>query len=119
VDTSVIHQNPEKVKIMTTITHAFIAALNCPTPVTWGGNSGVAKMFTALDRDHMLLYTKNWGYPIDLGDYESVKFYAAQILSHVSPGSDHPMPPPGSGENPWSPDMVNKFGCWIKQGCPQ
>ena len=30
------------------------------------------------------------------------------------------MPPPGSGEQPWSKDWVNTFGCWIQQaGCPQ
>ena len=29
------------------------------------------------------------------------------------------MPPPGSGEQPWSPAWINTFGCWIQQGCPQ
>jgi hypothetical protein len=29
------------------------------------------------------------------------------------------MPPPGSGEQPWTHDKVNAFGCWIQQGCAE
>jgi hypothetical protein len=93
--------------------HAFFADLNCPNKVTW--TADIQKMFTALDVDHMKQAT---GGALDLSKYASVKIWASQIFSHVSPGSTIPMPPPGSGEGPWTPDMVNTFGCWIKQGCP-
>jgi hypothetical protein len=88
--------------------HAFFAELNCSGPVTW--TNDIQKMFTATDIAHM----KTKG--IDLSDYQSVKINAVPIYNQVSAGI---MPPPGSGEQPWSPASVNTFGCWIQQNCPQ
>jgi hypothetical protein len=94
-----------------THTHAFFAALNCPTQVTW--TKDIKGFFTSTDIDHMKGATHN---RLDLGDYNSVKIWAKRIYTEVSGGA---MPPPGSGEQPWSTDKVNTFGCWIQQGCPQ
>jgi hypothetical protein len=91
--------------------HAFFAGLNCPNPVTWSGN--IQKMFTPTDVSHMKGVTNG---QLDLSNYNSVKIWAHKIYSEVA--SSH-MPPPGSGEQPWSQDWVNTFGCWIQQGCPQ
>jgi hypothetical protein len=68
-------------------------------------------MFTPLDIAHMK-QAKN----IDLSSYDSVKIWAAKIYNEVA---SHDMPPPQSGEASWTQDMVNTFGCWIKQGCPR
>lgn len=91
--------------------HDFFANLNCPKPVTW--TSDIAKLFTQTDVSHMLKVTGN---RLDLSNYQSVKIWSAAIYQQVSSGS---MPPPGSGEPPWTQDMINTFGCWIQQGCPQ
>jgi hypothetical protein len=91
--------------------HAFFATLTCPTNVTWSGN--VKQLFTSTDVDHMKAVS---GGNIDLSSYTSVKMWASAIYNRVASGS---MPPPGSGEGRWSSDMVNTFGCWIQQGCPQ
>ena len=56
------------------------------------------------------------GGTLDLSNYMSVKIHASAIYDRVASGD---MPPPGSGEQPWSSAWVNTFGCWIKQGCPQ
>jgi hypothetical protein len=88
--------------------HKFFAALNCPSNVTW--TSDIQKMFTATDITHM----KTKG--IDLSNYQDVMINAVAIYNRVQSGS---MPPPGSGEKPWSPEWVNTFGCWIQQGCPE
>lgn len=87
--------------------HAFFSAMTCPKGVTW--TSDIKQMFTALDVDHM----KTKG--VDLSDYQSVKINAIGIYTRVAQGS---MPPPGSGEGPWTADWVNTFGCWIQQNCP-
>ncbi|MGT2435854.1 hypothetical protein ACU4GH_08265 [Bradyrhizobium betae] len=96
---------------MVTHNHAFFEAMNCPTAVTWSGD--IQKMFTATDVAHMKQVTNN---QLDLSSYNSVKIWAHKIYNEVS---SHAMPPPGSGEQPWSPAWVNTFGCWIQQGCPQ
>jgi hypothetical protein len=96
---------------MTTYDHAFFAALTCPTSVTW--TKDIQKMFTPTDIAHMKQVT---GGALDLGSYASVKIWAAKIYNEVVGGA---MPPPGSGESPWTADMVNTFGCWIQQGTPQ
>jgi hypothetical protein len=88
--------------------HAFFAAMNCPSQVTW--TNDIQKLFTTLDVQHM----KTIG--IDLSSYQSVKINAVRIYGAVSNGV---MPPAGSGEQPWSDDWVNIFGCWIQQNCPQ
>jgi hypothetical protein len=91
--------------------HAFFAALNCPNPVTWTDN--IAGFFTASDIAHMKAVTNG---RLDLGSYTSVKIWAHRIYNVVSTGN---MPPPGSGEQPWTHDKLNTFGCWIQQGCPE
>jgi hypothetical protein len=88
--------------------HKFFAALSCPTPVTW--TNDIQKMFTSTDISHM----KSKG--LDLSNYQQVMINAVPIYNQVASGS---MPPPGSGENPWSQTWVNTFGCWIQQGCPE
>ena len=90
--------------------HKAFAQLNCPNPVTW--TSDIKKLFTAVDVSHMKHVTMG---SLDLSDYQSTKVWASKIYDVVSSGA---MPPPGSGENPWTPAMVNTFGCWIQQGCP-
>ena len=92
--------------------HAFFAALNCPNMVTW--TNDIKQLFTTEDIAHMQAVAG-----FDLGNYDDVKMWASAIYDRVSPGAAHPMPPPGSGEPPWTAAMVNTFGCWIKQGCPQ
>jgi hypothetical protein len=91
--------------------HAHFAALTCPTTVTW--TADIKKLFTQTDIDHMKAVT---GGSLDLGTYSSVKIWARKIYSLVASGS---MPPPGSGEQPWSAAWVTTFGCWIQKGCPQ
>ena len=88
---------------------AHFDALTGQANVTWTNN--IKQLFTPLDIDHM---KKVAG--IDLGDYNSVKIYAVAIYSRVKSGS---MPPPGSGEERWTDDMVNTFGLWIKEGTPE
>jgi hypothetical protein len=99
---------PRRRKEDMTHDHKFFSQLNCPKSVTW--TSDIQKMFTPVDVQHM----KTKG--IDLGSYQDVMINAVQIYSRVKSGS---MPPPGSGEQPWSDEWVNTFGCWIQQGCPQ
>lgn len=94
-----------------TYNHAFFTALSCPTSVTW--TNDVQKLFTTTDVDHMKQVT---GGQLDLSSYASVKIWAHKIYSEVASGA---MPPPGSGEGPWTQDMINTFGCWIQQGTPQ
>ena len=91
--------------------HAFFASLNCPNPITWTNN--IQQMFTQEDIDHMKQVT---GGALDLSNYNSVKIWASKIYQEVSSGA---MPPPGSGEQPWSAAMINTFACWIQQGTPQ
>jgi hypothetical protein len=88
-----------------------LAQMNCPNPVTW--TADIQGLFTTVDVDHMKTVTQG---ALDLSDYQSVKIWAAKIYQLVSTGS---MPPPQSGENAWTQAMVNTFGCWIQQGCPQ
>ena len=87
--------------------HAFFEALNCPSSVTWAAN--IQQMFTATDVARMKAVT---GGSLDLSDYMSVKIHASAIFNQVANGQ---MPPPGSGEKPWSPAWVNTFGCWINR----
>jgi hypothetical protein len=96
---------------MTTHNHQYFAALSCPASVTW--TNDVAKLFTSTDVAHMKEVT---GGSLDLSNYNSTKIWANKIYQYVSSGA---MPPPGSGEGPWTPAMVNTFGCWIQKNCPQ
>lgn len=92
-------------------THKFFADLNCPTSVTW--TNDIQQLFTSTDVAHMKQVTNG---ALDLSSYDSVKVWASKIYNEVASGS---MPPPGSGENPWTPEMINTFGCWIQQGTPE
>lgn len=67
----------------------------------------IRPMFTDMDVDHM----EPFG--IDLSSAESVKEHAAAIYATVSEGS---MPPPGSGETRWTPEMCDRFKAWMEQG---
>lgn len=90
--------------------HPF-AAMDCPNPVTW--TNDIKQMFTPVDVAHMKT-AKNF----DLSDYNSTKIWALQIYNAVTATPQY-MPPPQTGEAAWTADMINTFGCWIKQGCPQ
>lgn len=83
--------------------------LECPKAVTW--TNDIRKLFTNLDIQHMKRI-----HNIDLSNINSVRTWATHIFSEVSVGD---MPPAGSGEDAWTPDMVNMFGCWVKQGMPE
>ena len=93
--------------------HKFFAAMSCPKSVTW--TNDIQQMFTSVT-SHMKLKG------IDLSSYQAVMVNAVPIYTQVSNGW---MPPPGTigpdgkPEQPWSPDKVNTFGCWIQQGTPE
>jgi hypothetical protein len=70
--------------------------------------SDIKPLFTALDREHMMG-------SFDLWDYDDVKANASGIYNTVEDGS---MPPSGSGEPRWSPDMVARFKSWMDEGYP-
>jgi hypothetical protein len=89
----------------------IFAQMNCPNQVTW--TADIQGLFTAVDVAHMKNVTNG---ALDLSDYQSVKVWATTIYQEVSSGA---MPPAGSGEGAWTPAMINTFGCWIQQGCPQ
>lgn len=91
--------------------HDEIAGLSCPK-IQLSFAKDIAPLFTATDIDHMKSVTQGG---LDLSDYEDVKIYASIIYKKVSSGE---MPPPGVGENPWSQQMVQTFGCWMQQNCP-
>jgi hypothetical protein len=67
----------------------------------------IRPMFTDMDVDHMQAFG------IDLSSAASVKEHAAAIYATVSQGS---MPPPGSGEARWTPEMCERFKRWMEQG---
>jgi hypothetical protein len=94
---------------MANIRKTLSAATNCPPNLSFA--TDIAKLFTPTDVAHMKSVT---GGQLDLSSYASVKIWASKILQEVSGGD---MPPPGSGEDPWTPAMVNTFACWIQQGC--
>jgi hypothetical protein len=68
----------------------------------------IRPMFTQMDIDHM----STW---MDLSNRDSVLENADSIYSVVSSGS---MPPPGSGESAWTPEMCAAFKAWHDQGGP-
>lgn len=72
----------------------------------------IKPLFTAMDQDHMLRFNGQF----DLWSYDDVKSNADDILDQVSRGK---MPPPNSGEPPWTVDKVNTFKQWIAEGYPQ
>ncbi|HEY2473910.1 MAG TPA: hypothetical protein VGI19_03830 [Candidatus Cybelea sp.] len=69
----------------------------------------IRPMFTDMDVAHMK------GLGVDLSSYAEVKSYAEAIYRTVSNGT---MPPPGSGEEPWTPEMCAKFKEWQRANTP-
>ncbi|HLY03118.1 MAG TPA: hypothetical protein VKR56_11575 [Candidatus Cybelea sp.] len=69
----------------------------------------IRPMFTELDVAHM----KAAG--IDLSDRNDVRAHADAIYQTVSTGT---MPPPASGEAPWTTEMCDRFKRWRDSGCP-
>ena len=63
--------------------------------------------FTTQDIDHMT------DFGMDLGNYESVRDNADLILTRLL-DADNPMPPPPRG--PWSPEWIQCFKDWMKNG---
>ena len=65
-------------------------------------------MFTQVDVEHMSAF-------MDLSDRDDVFSNAGAIYQTVSSGT---MPPPGSGEPRWTPEMCAKFKEWQDRGGP-
>jgi hypothetical protein len=70
---------------------------------------GIKHLFRSVDTDHMKHVT---GGRLDLADYTSTMIWSSKVYLYVANGY---MPP----SHPWDADKVKKFGCWIKQGCPE
>ena len=68
----------------------------------------IRPMFTDMDVAHMKK-------AFDLSDRDSVFAHADAIYATVSTGE---MPPPNSGEPPWTPEMCAKFKAWQDAGGP-
>jgi hypothetical protein len=100
-----------KLKGVRSMARAPFDKMNCPNPVTWV--SDIKNLFTLTDIEHMKRITQN---ALDLSDYDSVKMWATKIYSEVSSGT---MPPPSASDEAWTPNMVQIFGCWIQQNCPE
>lgn len=66
----------------------------------------IRPMFTQTDIDHMSAM-------MDLSNRDSVYENAEAIYATVSSGS---MPPPGSGQPRWTPEMCEKFKQWKDDG---
>jgi hypothetical protein len=66
----------------------------------------IRPMFTDMDIEHMRK-------TMDLSSRDSVLLHADAIYKAVSSGQ---MPPPSSGESPWTPEMCATFKAWKDQG---
>ncbi|MGH3772199.1 MAG: hypothetical protein ACRDRW_12515 [Pseudonocardiaceae bacterium] len=66
----------------------------------------ILPLFTQIDIEHMA----ELGVTLNDYSYMSIPANAAGVYQQVSQGL---MPPPGSGENRWSSDMVTLFQTWI------
>jgi hypothetical protein len=71
----------------------------------------ILPLFTQMDIDHM----QDMGVQLNNYDYMRDPSNAQDVYSQVSQGL---MPPPGSGEDPWSPQQVNLFQTWMDEGYP-
>ena len=70
----------------------------------------IRPLFTDMDIAHMQrvgVMLDDFGYMHDLA-------HAQQVLDRVNGGG---MPPPSSGEPPWSSERVQLFRDWIAAGC--
>jgi hypothetical protein len=70
----------------------------------------IRPMFTDIDVAHMKIAG------IDLSDRNDVMTHADAIYQTVSTGA---MPPPSSGEAPWTADMCDRFKRWQAADCPE
>jgi hypothetical protein len=70
----------------------------------------IRPMFTDIDIAHMKIAG------IDLSDRNEVMTHADAIYQTVSTGA---MPPPSSGEAPWTADMCDRFKRWQAADCPE
>ncbi|MGA8383787.1 MAG: hypothetical protein WB687_00710 [Candidatus Cybelea sp.] len=70
----------------------------------------IRPMFTDIDVAHMKIAG------IDLSDRNEVMMHADAIYQTVSTGA---MPPPSSGEAPWTADMCDRFKRWQAADCPE
>jgi hypothetical protein len=77
--------------------------------VTESFSRDIRPMFTAIDVDHM----RRLGFLLDDFSFMSDPNNAQNVLAKVTSGQ---MPPPNSGENPWSPAQVQKFSDWMNGG---
>jgi len=69
----------------------------------------ILPLFTQIDIEHMA----EQGVMLNDYSYMSNPAHAADVYQQVSQGL---MPPPDSGENPWSSDMIALFQGWIDDG---
>lgn len=91
---------------MINIRHQIATTTNCPPGLSFAKD--IAPLFNVVDVAHMKQVIRG---ALDLGSYNDVKIYAAQVRGKVSAGD---MPPPPA--DAWTPAMVNTFACWIQQG---
>jgi hypothetical protein len=70
----------------------------------------IRPMFTDMDVAHMKIAG------IDLSDRNAVMTHADAIYQTVSTGA---MPPPSSGETPWTAQMCERFKRWQAADCPE
>lgn len=78
-------------------------------PITW---ATIRTYFTDVDVDHM----QQQG--LDLSDYDTVVANANAILAATSAQPPR-MPPPGSGQPPWTPEQIDGFRSWMNAGYPK
>jgi hypothetical protein len=71
--------------------------------------SDILPLFTAMDIEHM----EGFGVELDSYDYMKQPGNAKSVYYQVSSGL---MPPPDSGEDPWSEDKVALFDEWMEGG---
>jgi rubrerythrin len=76
---------------------------------TW--SNGISQLFSPMDVAHMKNQPR---FPVDLGDYETVKTNADAILESVSSRSMPILP-----EGPWTTARINLFQQWKENGFSQ
>jgi hypothetical protein len=75
-------------------------------PEAVGFKRDIRPMFTDMDIEHMRK-------AMDLSSRDSAFLHADAIYKAVASGH---MPPPSSGESPWTPEMCATFKAWKDQG---
>lgn len=79
-----------------------------PNGGTW--TNGISQLFSPMDVDHMKSQPR---FPVNLGDYETVKNNADVILGSVSSKSMPLLP-----EGPWTETRINLFKQWKDSNFP-